>query len=109
MSDQTIECGTPAADTELPSVKRKSAKKRKIAKKPAATKKGKQKPERANKKTEVIGLMRRAEGATLAEIMKAMGWQAHTVRGFVSILGKKGGEKIESSKSADGERSYKIK
>jgi hypothetical protein len=32
----------------------------------------------------------------------------HTVRGFVSILGSKGGQKIESSKSADGERTYKI-
>jgi hypothetical protein len=30
------------------------------------------------------------------------------VRGFVSILGSKGGEKIESSKNADGERLYKI-
>ena len=28
--------------------------------------------------------------------------------GFVSILGKKGGEKIESSKNAAGERTYKI-
>jgi len=52
--------------------------------------------------------MKRAKGATLAEIIKATGWQAHTVRGFVSILGKKGGENIESSKSADGGRTYKI-
>jgi hypothetical protein len=50
----------------------------------------------------------RTKGATLAEIMKATGWQAHTVRGFVSILGSKGGEKIESSKNAAGERSYRI-
>ena len=49
-------------------------------------------------------MMKRAKGATLAEIMKATGWQAHTVRGFVSILGSKGGEKIESSKNAAGER-----
>ncbi len=47
-------------------------------------------------------------GATLAEIMATMGRQAHTVRGFVSILGSKGGEKIESSKSDAGERTYKI-
>ena len=52
--------------------------------------------------------MKRAKGATLAEIMKATGWQAHTVRGFVSILGSKGGEKIESSKNEAGERTYHI-
>jgi hypothetical protein len=53
-------------------------------------------------------MMKRAKGATLAEITAATKWQAHTVRGFVSILGNKGGEKIESSKSMDGERTYKI-
>ena len=60
---------------------------------------------RTNKKAEV---MKRSKGATLAEIMETTGWQAHTVRGFVSILGGKGGEKIESSKNAAGERSYRI-
>jgi uncharacterized protein DUF3489 len=63
---------------------------------------------RTNKKAEVIAMMKRAKGATLAEIMQATAWQAHTVRGFVSILGSKGGEKIESSKNAAGERSYRI-
>jgi hypothetical protein len=82
----------------------KPPKKAKLTKKSAA----KPKAERANKKAEVIALMKRAKGATLAEIMDATGWQAHTVRGFVSILGSKGGEKIESSKGADGEHTYKI-
>ncbi len=63
---------------------------------------------RSNKKAEVIALMKRAKGVTLAEIMDATGWQKHTVRGFVSILGSKGGQKIESSKNAAGERSYRI-
>jgi hypothetical protein len=53
-------------------------------------------------------MMQRAKGATLDEIMKTTGWQRHTVRGFVSILGSKGGEKIDSSKNASGERTYKI-
>jgi len=53
-------------------------------------------------------MMKRAKGATLAEIMSVTNWRAHTVRGFVSILGCKGGEKIESSKGASGERTYKI-
>jgi len=63
---------------------------------------------RSNKKADVIALMKRAKGVTLAEIMETTGWQKHTVRGFVSLLGSKGGEKIESSKNAAGERSYRI-
>ena len=66
------------------------------------------KAERSNKKAGVIGMMKRAKGATLAEIMRATGWQKHTVRGFVSILGSNGGEKVASSKNAAGERTYKI-
>jgi hypothetical protein len=53
-------------------------------------------------------MKKRAKGVTLAEIVEATGWQKHTVRGFVSILGSKGGQKIDSSKNAAGERSYRI-
>jgi hypothetical protein len=88
----------------------KSAKKAKAAKKPAPAKKAGRKPKAdgTNKKAEVIAMMQRAKGATLDEIMKVTDWQRHTVRGFVSILGSKGGHKIESSKNATGERTYKI-
>jgi hypothetical protein len=74
---------------------------------PARAKKGATES-RSNKKAEVIAMMKRAKGVTLAEIVDATGWQKHTVRGFVSILGSKGGQKIESSKNAAGERSYRI-
>jgi hypothetical protein len=63
---------------------------------------------RSNKKAEVIAMMKRAKGVSLAEIVEATGWQKHTIRGFVSILGSKGGQKIESSKNTAGERSYRI-
>ena len=53
-------------------------------------------------------MMKRAKGATLAEIMEATGWQRHTVRGFVSILGSKGGLKIESTNNTAGERTYRV-
>jgi hypothetical protein len=98
-------------EVAAPEPKRKTAKKPKLGRKQQRAKKASPKPQAAsaNKKAVVIELMKRTKGATLAEIMKATGWQAHTVRGFVSILGTKGGEKIESSKSAEGERTYKIK
>ncbi len=107
----------PLADKTQPSEPaakpKKSAKGAKPAKKAKGTKKvakkaGGKATERSNKKAEVIAMMKRAKGVTLEEIMQATGWQAHTVRGFVSIMGSKGGEKIESSKNAAGERTYKI-
>jgi hypothetical protein len=109
MSIDSETTSTPAA--EAPATKGpRRAKKAKLAKKARAAKKAASKPkaDRTNKKAEVIAMMKRAKGATLPEIMKATGWQPHTVRGFVSILGSKGGEKIESSKNAAGERTYKI-
>jgi hypothetical protein len=41
--------------------------------------------------------------------MKATGWQAHSVRGFLSgALRKTMGTPFESSKRADGERAYRL-
>src|ERR1700722_3760701 len=102
----TIEPGNNAG-MEAPQAKRKraTAKKAKPAKKEGRAKKPASKPktDRANKKAEVIAMMKRPKGATLVEIMATTKWQAHAVRGFVSILSSKGGEKIESSKNATGE------
>ncbi len=57
----------------------------------------------------MIELLRRPEGATLAGIMKATGWEAHTVRGFISgSLAKKMGLKVESFKTPEGDRAYRI-
>ena len=50
----------------------------------------------------------RVKGATLAEIMAAAGWQAHSVRGFISTADKKHGVKIESLKNESGDRVYRI-
>ena len=64
--------------------------------------------EGGSKKAAVIAMMKRAKGVTLSDIMAITGWQAHTVRGMVSILGSKGGVHIESSKNASGERTYRV-
>jgi hypothetical protein len=62
-----------------------------------------------SKKAEVMALMRRAKGVTLAEIIEKTSWQAHTVRGFVSgTLTKKLGLNVESFRSDDKQRCYRI-
>jgi len=62
-----------------------------------------------SKKAEVVEMLRCAKGATLAAIMEKTGWQAHTVRGFVSgTLVKKLGLKVESFRTAENERAYRI-
>jgi len=63
-----------------------------------------------SKKAIVLELLRRPEGATLADVQSATGWQPHSVRGFISgALGKKMGLAIESVKTPDGARSYRLK
>jgi len=109
MTNDSIGSNSAAPAPEPEKTRRKAVKKAKPSKKAAKAKRqAKPKAERANKKTAVIAMMKRAKGASLAEIMKATGWQPHTVRGFVSILGSKGGEKVESSKNDAGERTYRI-
>ncbi len=62
-----------------------------------------------SKKAIVLELLRRPEGATLQEIMSATGWMAHSVRGFISgSLGKKMGLTVESLKTPEGARAYRI-
>src|SRR5216683_1030247 len=62
-----------------------------------------------SKKAEVLALLRREGGATLLELMTATGWQAHSVRGFLSgALGKKMGLTVNSAKREDGTRVYSI-
>ena len=62
-----------------------------------------------SKKAIVLGMLKRPDGATLADIMSATDWQAHSVRAFISgSLGKKMGLTVESFKRPDGVRAYKV-
>ena len=63
-----------------------------------------------SKKAIVLDMLHRPEGATLADIITATGWQAHSVRGFISgALAKKMGLVVESLKTTEGARAYRIK
>jgi uncharacterized protein DUF3489 len=57
----------------------------------------------------ILSLLRRRLGASLAEMQAASGWQAHSVRGFLSATVKKRlGLKLDSARSKDGELRYTI-
>ena len=99
--------GQSESAAEKPEPRAQAAKPVQTPKKAARKTKGRNKHAR-NKKAEVIVMLKRPKGATLAEIMEATHWQQHTVRGFVSLLGSKAGLAIESSKNAFGERTYKV-
>jgi hypothetical protein len=78
-------------------------KKTKAAPKKTAAK-GKAKPGGQTKKAILKALLQRPDGATLAEVMKVTGWQAHSCRGALSTL------KAKSVRGSEGqERRYKFR
>ena len=97
----------------------KSAKKRTVAatSATAATKTAQQsqnerKPkqgESRSKQSHVIAMLRSPAGATIDAIMKATGWQQHSVRGFLAGVVRKRLNLKLSSEKVDGNRIYQIK
>jgi hypothetical protein len=95
-----------AAADPKPTAKKASKPKTKAAAKTKEKGAAAGKPEGTHK-AEVIAMMQRKGGATLPEIVKATGWKKHTVRGFISILGSKGGIRVTSTRrESDGARVY---
>lgn len=81
----------PAADTTQPA----------IPKEP--------KPREGTKQSVMIEMLRRPQGTTLAEIVEATGWQAHTVRGAMAgVLKKKLSLTISSEKDEARGRVYRL-
>lgn len=64
---------------------------------------------KGSKTAAVLELMKRDGGVTAKELMAVTGWQAHSVRGFISgTLGKKMGLAVLSTKNESGERTYRV-
>jgi hypothetical protein len=128
-TQENKQVASPAKEPKAPKKANAGAQKPRVApakgktgKKATSAKKGPHAPTTARKaKTErnaragsktakVVDLLRRKGGASLSEIVKATGWQKHSVRGFISgALGKKLGLTVESTKGDDGDRNYSVK
>ena len=66
------------------------------------------KADAGSKQSRVIAMLQSPDGATIAAMMKATGWQQHSVRGFLAgVVRKKLKLKLDSKK-IDGSRVYRI-
>jgi hypothetical protein len=93
----------------------KSAKKRSPSKSassaPSAKPSRRTRPENVNsgsKQSRVIAMLQSPAGATIAAVMKATGWQPHSVRGFLAGVVRKRLKLELGSTKVDGNRVYQI-
>ena len=87
----------------------KMAARTKRAAKPKAATKATSTPRTESKQSQLIAMLKQPDGATIAEIAKALSWLPHTVRGAIAgALKKKLGLKVESEKVDDRGRVYRL-
>ena len=107
MNEATLKPKRGGKKAKIATAAMKAAKKRDRG---TAKRKLKSQREAAGTKKEIVlKLLRRKEGATIADIAGATDWQNHSIRGFISgSVSKKMGLAVESMKNDAGERTYRI-
>ena len=99
---------TKATRGRKPKSKSKVAKNRQSAKMQVRTKLPQQGLRADSKLAPVIAMLRGSQGATIAALCKATGWQPHSVRGALSGAIKKKLGLLVISEKTDGARVYRV-
>jgi hypothetical protein len=95
--------GSPSEKTNAVKERPPAAKPRVKASKASSTQK------QATKAERILALLRRSQGATIAELTKSTGWQAHSIRGFLAgTLKRKMRLKLKSERLEGKERRYRV-
>ena len=112
-SDRTVAAAPAIPDPKQPRAQKLSRADKKSGRgrkaKPAARAKKTATPQRGSKTAKILALLKGPGGASLQQLQKATGWQAHSVRGFLSgTLKKKMGLRVDSAQLPDGRRTYRV-
>jgi hypothetical protein len=104
--------GVPAMSPVAPKTEHKMTKQKKATGKGTTQKSTAPAAKTASPTTKLArmqALLSRPEGATLPQLVKALDWQAHSIRGAISgSLKKKQGLEIVTSKAEGQDRVYRI-
>jgi hypothetical protein len=101
--------GEPAAEPAAGAPKKRGRPKKAAATSKSAPTAAPRKSRADTKQAQVIAMLRRKQGATIAQIVEASGWRPHTVRGFFAgALKKKLGLTVTSEKVEGKDRIYRI-
>ena len=106
--DEVATANTPAEtkSSERPGRAKRSSSKKAAAPSAKATSSGRPNPD--SKQDRVVALLQQPRGATLDVLVKATGWQKHSVRGFLAGTVRKKLKLPLLSLKIDGIRTYRI-
>jgi hypothetical protein len=65
-------------------------------------------PKNRPKNETILSHLRRHNGVTIAALMKATGWQSHSIRSFISRLKQDSALKLTSQVGKNGQRRYRV-
>jgi hypothetical protein len=105
---KTLKQQTNSRSSEDTTTPQPSPSKPKAASKASPAPKAKSGAQHRSKQDRVVAMLRRADGTTVAAVMKATGWQKHSVHGFFAGVVRKKLRLNLVSEKADGKRIYRI-